>query len=63
MTIAPKLIETVAEEAGVQVADPQLYSDSIGAPGSAGDSYITMMVSNTCSIAINLGGSCTPFEP
>jgi manganese/iron transport system substrate-binding protein len=62
-TIAPKLIETVAEEAGVQVADPQLYSDSIGAPGSAGDSYITMMVSNTCSIAINLGGSCTPFEP
>lgn len=62
-TIAPKLIETVAEEAGVQVADPQLYSDSIGAPGSVGDSYITMMVSNTCSIAINLGGSCTPFEP
>jgi manganese/iron transport system substrate-binding protein len=62
-TIAPKLIETVAEEAGVQVADPQLYSDSIGAPGSGGDSYITMMVSNTCSIAINLGGSCTPFEP
>ncbi|NJN61331.1 MAG: zinc ABC transporter solute-binding protein [Coleofasciculaceae cyanobacterium RL_1_1] len=62
-TIAPKLIETVAEEAGVKVADPKLYSDSIGAPGSAGDSYIKMMVSNTCSIAINLGGSCTPFEP
>lgn len=62
-TIAPKLIETVADEAGVQVADPKLYSDSIGAPGSAGDSYIKMMVSNTCSIAINLGGSCTPFEP
>ncbi|TAF56758.1 MAG: metal ABC transporter substrate-binding protein [Oscillatoriales cyanobacterium] len=62
-TIAPKLIETVADEAGVKLADPKLYSDSIGAPGSAGDSYITMMVSNTCSIAINLGGSCTPFEP
>lgn len=62
-TLAPKLIETVAEEAGVAVADPKLYSDSIGAPGSAGDSYIKMMVSNTCAIARNLGGSCTAFEP
>jgi manganese/iron transport system substrate-binding protein len=62
-TLAPKLIEAVAEEAGVAVADPKLYSDSIGAPGSAGDSYIKMMVSNTCSIALNLGGSCAAFEP
>jgi len=62
-TIAPKLIETVADEAGVALADPMLYSDSIGAPGSDGDSYVKMLVSNTCSIANNLGGECVPFEP
>ncbi|MGD1903384.1 MAG: metal ABC transporter solute-binding protein, Zn/Mn family [Geitlerinemataceae cyanobacterium] len=62
-TIAPELIETVAREAGVALAEPMLYSDSIGAPGSDGDSYIKMLVSNTCSIAKNLGGKCEEFEP
>ncbi|OAB56785.1 manganese ABC transporter substrate-binding protein [Leptolyngbya valderiana BDU 20041] len=61
-TINPQLISTVAEEAGVALAEPELYSDSIGAVGSEGDSYIKMMVSNTCSIANALGGECTPFE-
>ncbi|MGC9503481.1 metal ABC transporter solute-binding protein, Zn/Mn family [Baaleninema sp.] len=60
-TINPQLISTVAEEAGVTLAEPELYSDSIGAVGSEGDSYIKMMVSNTCAIANGLGGDCTPF--
>ena len=61
-TIAPKLIETVAQEADVELADPMLYSDSIGIPGSDGDSYLKMMASNTCSFANNLGGQCLPWE-
>ncbi len=55
-TINPQLIQTVAEEAGVQLAPQELYSDSIGAPGSKGDSYIKMLVANTESIVESLGG-------
>ncbi|NEP17299.1 MAG: metal ABC transporter substrate-binding protein, partial [Leptolyngbya sp. SIO4C1] len=46
-TINPQLIRTVAEEAGVRLAEQELYSDSIGASGSPGDSYVDMQVSNT----------------
>jgi manganese/iron transport system substrate-binding protein len=62
-TINPRLIATVAAEAGVSLADTELYSDSIGAPGSDGDSYIKMMVSNTRVITENLGGRVTEFAP
>ena len=55
-TINPQLIKTVAEEAGVELAPEELYSDSIGAPGSAGDSYIKMLVANTRTIVEALGG-------
>ncbi|MEO0853557.1 MAG: zinc ABC transporter substrate-binding protein, partial [Cyanobacteria bacterium J06648_11] len=61
-TINPQLIENVAAEANVQLASPALYSDSIGAPGSAGDSYIGMMATNTRTIALGLGGRVDPFE-
>ncbi|WP_035987467.1 metal ABC transporter substrate-binding protein [Leptolyngbya sp. KIOST-1] len=58
-TINPQLITTVANEAGVTLAPEQLYSDSVGAPGSGGDTYLTMMVANTRTIVENLGGTVT----
>uniref|UniRef100_UPI004040BD21 metal ABC transporter substrate-binding protein n=1 Tax=Microcoleus sp. TaxID=44472 RepID=UPI004040BD21 len=61
-TINPQLIRTVAEEAGVKLAAQQLYSDSIGAAGSEGDSYVKMMSANTRAIVEALGGKYTPFE-
>ncbi len=61
-TINPQLIQTVAAEAGVKLAPRQLYSDSIGAPGSEGDSYINMMVANTRAIVEALGGQYRDFE-
>ncbi|MBD2022777.1 metal ABC transporter substrate-binding protein [Leptolyngbya sp. FACHB-36] len=61
-TINPALIQTVASEANVQLAPKQLYSDSIGAPGSDGDTYIKMMVANTTAIVGALGGTVTPFK-
>ncbi|PMB40307.1 metal ABC transporter substrate-binding protein [Fischerella thermalis CCMEE 5330] len=61
-TINPNLILTVAQEAGVKLAPRQLYSDSIGANGSEGDSYIKMMVANTRTIVEALGGKYTPFS-
>ncbi len=61
-TINPQLIRTVAEEAGVKLAPQQLYSDSIGAPGSDGDSYVKMLVANTKSIVESLGGDYEAFS-
>ncbi|GAB4379969.1 MAG: zinc ABC transporter substrate-binding protein [Elainellaceae cyanobacterium] len=61
-TINPRLISTVAEEANVQLAPQELYSDSLGAAGSDGDTYIRMMVANTRSIVENLGGQYRPPE-
>jgi manganese/iron transport system substrate-binding protein len=62
-TLNPRLIATVAEEAGIRLASSELYSDSIGAPGSEGDTYVRMMVANTRAIVENLGGTYTPFQP
>ena len=62
-TLNPQLITTVAQEAGVPLADQELYSDSLGAPGSRGDTYITMIEANTEAIVVNLGGQFTPFSP
>ena len=59
-TINPQLITTVAQEAGVTLADQELYADSIGEPGSEGDSYLHMMAANTRAIVTNLGGTLTP---
>ncbi|MBD2182000.1 metal ABC transporter substrate-binding protein [Aerosakkonema funiforme] len=61
-TINPALIKTVAQEAGVKLAPKQLYSDSIGAKGSDGDTYIKMMIANTRSIVEALGGKYRPFQ-
>jgi manganese/iron transport system substrate-binding protein len=61
-TINPQLIKTVAQDAGVKLASQELYSDSIGAPNSDGDTYIKMMVANTRSIVENLGGRYTSFQ-
>ncbi|MBD2487547.1 metal ABC transporter substrate-binding protein [Aulosira sp. FACHB-615] len=61
-TINPTLIKTVAQEAGINLAPQQLYSDSIGAKGSNGETYIKMMEANTRAIVEALGGKYTPFQ-
>lgn len=61
-TINPALIKTVAQESGAKLAPKQLYSDSIGAPGSGADTYVKMMVANTTTIVQALGGKIQPFK-
>jgi len=61
-TINPDLIKTVAQEAGVKLAPEELYSDSIGAAGSDGDTYVKMLAANTRTIVEALGGDFTTFE-
>lgn len=62
-TINPALIQTVAQEANVQLAQQELYSDSLGAPGGEADSYLKMMVTNTRTIVEALGGNYSPYVP
>ncbi len=61
-TINPQLITTVAQEAKVKLAPRELYSDSIAAPGSEGDSYSKMLISNTQAIVEALGGEYSAFN-
>jgi len=56
-TINPALITTVAQEAGVTLAERQLYSDSIGEAGGEADSYVKMIEANTRTIVEALGGT------
>ncbi len=62
-TINPALIKTVAQESGVKLAPQELYSDSIGASGSEGGTYVEMMVANTRTIVEALEGQYTAFQP
>ncbi len=48
-SVNPKMVEELAREAGVSVGG-QLYSDSMGGPGTAGETYIGMMRENVLTI-------------
>ena len=61
-TINSALIRTVAQEAEVKLAPHELYSDSLGAPGSEAETYPKMLVTNTRTIVEALGGQYEAFE-
>jgi manganese/iron transport system substrate-binding protein len=52
-SVKPKLIEQIAAEAGVKIGGT-LYSDSMGEPGSAGETYLGMMRENVLTIVHGL---------
>lgn len=49
----PRIVKQIAEGAGVKVGPP-LYSDALGRPGSAGDTYVKMMRFNVEAMASSL---------
>jgi manganese/iron transport system substrate-binding protein len=61
LTLNPKLIKTVAQEAKVKVAAQEIYADGLGEIGSPGGTYQQMLVSNTKTIVEGLGGKYTAF--
>lgn len=63
VVVNPKLIETVAKEANVKISEQKLYSDSLGEPGSEGDTYPKMLIANTRAIVEGLKGQYTAFQP
>jgi ABC-type Zn uptake system ZnuABC Zn-binding protein ZnuA len=58
-SLPPKTAETIAREAGVRVVEGEdaLYGDSLGPPGSDGDTYLKMIRHNTRTIVSNLSGA------
>jgi manganese/iron transport system substrate-binding protein len=63
VVVNPKLIEAVARDANVQVSDRKLFTDSIGEPGSKGDTYPSMLIANTQTIVEGLNGKFVAFQP
>lgn len=61
--VNPKLIEAVARDAKVKVADREIYSDSLGEPGSEGETYPKMLIANTRTIVEGLNGTYVAFQP
>ena len=58
-SLPPRVAETIGREAGVRVVtgEDALYGDSLGPPGSDGDTYLKMIRHNTATIVSNLSGS------
>jgi len=57
-TSNPRLMEILAREANVTLAEQSLYADTLGEPGTAAATYQGMLVTNTCTIVEGLGGQC-----
>ena len=55
-SLPPKTAEAIGRDAGVPVVagDDALYGDSLGPPGSAGDTYLEMLRHNTRVIVDHL---------
>jgi manganese/iron transport system substrate-binding protein len=60
-TVNPSLIRRIASETGASIGG-ELYSDSLGEPGSGADTYVGMLVHNTRTVVRALGGEAGPFE-
>lgn len=61
-SVNPTLINTVANEANVQVADNPLFADGLGEEGSGAETYQQKLMLNTQTIVEGLGGSFSPFQ-
>jgi manganese/iron transport system substrate-binding protein len=57
-TTNAQLIETVAKNAGVKVAEQPLWVEGPGGPGTPAATTQAMLVANTCAIVDALGGMC-----
>ncbi|WP_104164446.1 zinc ABC transporter substrate-binding protein AztC [Cryobacterium sp. N22] len=49
-----RLVQVLADEAGLEVAVVELFTESLSEPGAGADSYLTMMRTNTQRIATGL---------
>lgn len=59
----PKSIEAIARAAGVKAitAEDALYGDSLGVPGSAGETYLGSIIHNVTTLVEAWGGTAAPL--
>ena len=62
LTANDKVLQTVANEAGVTISEDVLIADGIGEKDTSAGSYQGMLVYNTCTIVNGLGGTCSEFD-
>ena len=62
-TTNPDLSNTVASNAGVEVAEQPLLVAGPGEADSDADTVQAMLVANTCTIVNALGGTCDEASP
>jgi ABC-type Zn uptake system ZnuABC Zn-binding protein ZnuA len=55
-SVDPKVEEAIAREAGATVGEP-LWADTLGPPGSSGDTYVKSIAANADALARGFGGS------
>ncbi len=60
VSVNSALIKTVAQDAKVKLAEPELFTDGLGVPGSGAETYEQMLMLNTTTIVTNLGGKTPP---
>ncbi len=56
LTLNPKSIDTIAREANVKVSKQEIYADGLGDVNSRGGTYQKMLIANTQTIVVGLGG-------
>ncbi|MGJ3251161.1 MAG: metal ABC transporter solute-binding protein, Zn/Mn family [Elainellaceae cyanobacterium] len=61
-TANSQLIEALARDANVRVAEQALYVEGPGGDESSAPTYQMMLVSNTCTIVTALGGQCSQSD-
>lgn len=61
-TTNSQLIEALARDANVTVAEQALYVEGPGGDESSAPTYQMMLVSNTCTIVTALGGECSQSD-
>ena len=57
-TSNPGLIEAVSRQTDIGISEDPIYADGLGEPGTPAETYIGMLMTNTCNIVSGLGGSC-----
>jgi ABC-type Zn uptake system ZnuABC Zn-binding protein ZnuA len=62
-SLSPKLADTIGQEAGVTVysGENALYSDSLGAAGSAGETYLSAVIHNVTVLIDSWGYEALPL--
>ncbi|NMG07159.1 zinc ABC transporter substrate-binding protein [Brasilonema sp. UFV-L1] len=56
-------VKEITKNTKTKVSQRKLFANSLGAPGTEGDTYQKMMVANTRTIVEGLGGTYLIFEP